>query len=130
MAFRNWAGTAFSVITFACITCGAVAQEGFPLDGTWRGDWQGDDGPTQVVLVMKWDGENVTGRINPGPHAIVFDDAQLHPADWTVTIAATGEDGEPILIEGALADIGSYHRSITGTWTQHGKAYPFRIARE
>ena len=44
-----------------------VAQEGHPLKGSWIGQWEsnethGDD----IVVVLDWDGEQITGLINPG----------------------------------------------------------------
>jgi hypothetical protein len=41
----------------------AGSQEGFPLEGTWRGEWGPDGGKSTVVIVMKWDGENVNDMI-------------------------------------------------------------------
>ena len=61
------------VCLVACLAVGAsgIAQEGHPLTGTWGGDW----GPTatqrnHVTFVMNWDGEKVTGVINPGPDGV------------------------------------------------------------
>ena len=109
----------------------AMAQEGFPLDGTWRGELQGA-GKTAVtlVLVMQWDGQKVTGLINPGPSAIAIGDARLIPEGWRVSVAATSAAGKPIAFEGVLAELGKYHRSITGTWTEGGHRYPLRMVRE
>lgn len=110
------------------LTC---AQEGFPLDGTWRGEWgrPGGNG-THVVIVMSWDGERIDGMINPGPMSLPFARAELEPSSWTVRIEATDRDGRPIEIEGTLHDIGAYDRYITGTWNVGGVAYDFRITRQ
>lgn len=120
---------------WAAICCilwgaGAPAQEGFPLDGTWRGEWGGPGATHHVVIVMKWDGKTVTGRINPGPRSIAFTSAALIPENWTVRIEAVDAAGEAIRIEGTLEDIGSYNRSVVGTWTQGGASFPFSIERE
>ena len=113
----------------------AFVQEGFPLDGTWRGDW----GPTPtdrttVVLVMKWDGTNINGMINPGPDSAPFTLAVLNPDNWTVHIEAEGRDdpGNPvtIVIDGQLDDLGSYNRTLEGTWRHGDVEGNFRIARE
>jgi len=109
----------------------AVAQEGFPLDGTWRGERQAaGEAPVTIVLVMQWDGRKVTGVINPGPKAVPIGEAQLVPEGWKVTIAAHTADGKPIAFEGAIADLGEYNRSISGTWTEGGRQYQFRMVRE
>ena len=106
------------------------AQEGFPLDGTWRGDWGADASKSTVVIVMKWDGKNVNGMINPGPNVVRFSAPVLEPRDWTVHIEAQSRDGQPIVIDAKLDDIGSYNRTLTGTWKQAGVDHPFKMARE
>ena len=107
----------------------ARAQEGFPLDGTWRGEW-GAAEKRQVVIVMKWDGKNINGTINPGPRSVPFTTASLQPSDWTVHIEAQSRDGASIVIDAKLADIGSYNRTLTGTWNEAGVDHDFKIARE
>src|SRR5262245_31834213 len=106
------------------------SQEGFPLDGTWRGEGGPDGGKSAVVIVMKWDGKNVNGMINPGPNVVRFSGPVLEPSDWTVHIEAESADGQPIVIDAKLADIGSYNRTLTGTWKQAGVDNPFKMARE
>ena len=107
------------------------SQEGFPLDGTWRGEWgtAGEPG-NHVVIVMKWNGSSLTGRINPGPNSIDFDAGRLDATDWGVHIEAQTRDGEAIRIDGTLSNIGSYNRSVAGTWEQGGVQYAFTITRE
>lgn len=108
-----------------------LAQEGYPLDGAWRGyRIDADDQQSLVVMVMKWDGETVNGTINPGRDSIRFRAASLQPETWTVRIAAMDRDGQPIEIVGELTDIGSYRRRIAGTWTEGGSDYPFELTRE
>lgn len=117
------------ILLLAATTAGA--QEGFPLDGTWRGERPGTGSvPVTIVLVMQWDGQKVTGIINPGPQAIQIADAQLIPEGWRVTVAAKTAAGVPVAFEGVLSDIGSYHRNISGTWKEGGKSYPIRMVRE
>jgi hypothetical protein len=104
----------------------ARAQEGFPLDGTWRGERQ----KGTVVMVLQWDGKTITGVINPGPTAITISDAQLIPDGWKVTISARTADGKPIRYEGTIGKLGDYDRYIEGTWTEGGRSYPVRMVRE
>ncbi len=108
----------------------AQAQEGYPLDGTWRGEWGADGAKSTVVIVMKWDGQNVNGMINPGRNVVRFSSPVLEPSDWTVHIEAQDRGGQPIVIDAKLDDIGSYHRTMTGTWKQAGVDHPFNMARE
>lgn len=107
------------------------AQEGYPLDGTWRGEW-GDPGGEKnlVVIVMEWDGSDINGMINPGRNSVEFEDASLDAEDWSVRIEAASPEGEPVTIEGTLENIGSYNRTISGVWTQGGVEYQFQMARE
>lgn len=109
----------------------ASAQEGFPLDGTWRGHHAAADGSTAtVVLIMQWDGKQVAGTINPGPQGIEFTDASLEPEGWKVHLAAKDAKGGAITLEGAISDLGKYNRVITGKWTEGGRTHDIRFVRE
>jgi len=121
----------------ACLLAAAVlsplasAQEGYPLDGTWRGEWgSAEGGQTLAVVVMDWDGATINGRINPGRNTINFTRAALNAGDWSVHIEAQTREGQPIVIDGTLAELGSYNRTLTGTWTQDGVAHPLTLTRE
>lgn len=108
----------------------APSQQGYPLTGTWSGDW----GPSvtqrnQVTFVMNWDGKSVSGILNPGPDSIPLASVYLDPANWTVRIEADAKAGH-ISAEGRLEDIGSYHRTIRGTWHQGAVSGDFRITRD
>lgn len=107
------------------------AQEGFPLNGTWRGEWGRPGGEmTLAVVVMEWDGTSINGILNPGRNSVSIENATLDPGQWRVRIEASSREGEPIVIEGALENIGSYNRTVTGTWTQNGVDHPFQMTRE
>jgi len=108
----------------------ALAQQGHPLTGTWSGDWGAS--PTQrnqMTFVMNWDGKNVTGIINPGPDAIPIASVYVDVTKWTVRIEADAKAGH-ITAEGRLEDIGSYHRTIKGTWRQGTVTGDFRLTRD
>ena len=107
----------------------AFAQQGHPLTGTWSGDWGATAAQRhQVTIVMNWDGTNVTGLINPGPDSIPLSSVVVDYAKWMVHIEAAGK--ERITAEGKLEDLGSYHRTIKGTWTQGGTKGDFKITRD
>ncbi len=109
----------------------ASSQEGFPLDGTWRGLWGNDpDKRATIVLIMKWDGETINGMINPGPNSLGFSNATLDPATWGVSLDVVSAEGEQLSLHGTLTEIGSYHRKIVGTWTQGGTTSPIELTRE
>jgi len=124
-------GARWAVLIGICAAARAFSQEGFPLDGTWRGEWINADGmPETVVIVMRWDGEHVNGMINPGRNAVRFSSGVLDPADWSVRIEATAPDSRRISIEGKLRDIGSYRRFIEGAWIVDGVVHGFKVVRE
>ena len=100
----------------------ALAQEGHPLSGTWRGNW----GPTprqrtDVTLVLDWDGKNINGLINPGPEGIKLskrDRAGSGATGLYISRAdAKGEDGKPahFVIDGKIQNLTAIRRSIVGT---------------
>jgi len=109
----------------------AMSQEGFPLEGTWRGEWgvPGEE-QTMAVIVMNWDGEQISGRINPGRNMIFFEEASLDAKNWIVRFSSISKEGQPITFEGVLEDIGSYNRTISGTWTIAGLDNELVLTRE
>lgn len=113
----------------------AFAQQGHPLTGTWSGDWGAAPAQrTAVTFVLNWDGQKITGIINPGPDSIPLAGVYLDVANWTVRFEADGKDssGKParIVAEGKLEDIASYHRTIKGTWQQGAAKGDFRLTRD
>ena len=112
----------------------AAAQYGHPLKGTWSGDWgTGPDDRHRLLLQFDWDGETITGTINPGPDAVPLKEASLDPSTWSVHLEAEGRDGAGstvrYVIDGELQNLGSAHRVITGSWTEGGVTGDFTIKR-
>jgi hypothetical protein len=134
--FRAWGLVSVAGwCTLLGLAASALAQQGHPLTGTWTGDW----GPTTIqrnaiTFVMNWDGKNVTGVINPGPDAIPIKSVFLDVTNWNIRIEADAKDkaGQTvhILAEGRMDDIGSYHRTIAGTWHQGATTGNFKITRD
>ena len=123
----------FWVVALAGLALGmaALAQEGHPLTGSWHGDW--GTSPTQrnrVVMSMQWDTKNIVGKINPGPNSIPLKVATLDPSKWTVHFEADTKDSMHIVIDGKLDNIGSYNRTITGTWMQGSTKGDFKLTRD
>jgi hypothetical protein len=123
------------VIACAALSIGLAAQEGHPLTGTWSGDWSATaDKRTRITLVMTWDGKSIAGTINPGPEAMTLGRVTVDYAKWTVRIEADGKDssGKPVrvLADGKIDALGSWHRTLSGTWTQAGAKGTFKLTRE
>jgi hypothetical protein len=115
----------------AVVSTVAGAQEGFPLDGTWRAQVVGSDGAERtLVLILQWDGQQVGGTINPGPGGVDFTGGMLEPEGWKFRLAAKDAGGREIRLEGVIADLGKYHRAIEGQWTEGGKSQAVRFVRE
>jgi len=117
------------------LTSVGLAQQGHPLTGTWTGDWGSTTTQrNQVTFVMNWDGKNVTGIMNPGPDSTPLASVVVDVTTWTVRIEADTKDksGAAVHIsdEGKLDDLGSYHRTITGTWRQGTAKGDFKITRD
>ncbi|HEY6341846.1 MAG TPA: hypothetical protein VIY49_10165 [Bryobacteraceae bacterium] len=128
-------GFGFILLGFLGLIVPLAGQEGHPLTGTWHGDW----GPSasqrnRLVLYMKWDAKSVTGMINPGPKSIPLATATLDASKWTVHFEADGKDqaGNPVHIvaDGKLDNVGSYNRTITGSWTQGSVKGDFKLTRD
>lgn len=104
----------------------AVAQEGHPLKGSWIGNWFGNEDLGEFVLVvMDWNGEEVTGMINPGTDNIAIDEVDLDPSDWSVEIKAGA-----YTIDAKIENLELPSRSLVGTWKSRGGRGNFEIVRQ
>jgi hypothetical protein len=110
---------------------GAAAQEGFPLDGTWRGETVARDGSHRtIVLVMQWDGKQISGTMNPGPGSTDFSGGKLNPDGWKFTVAFKDAKGANVRFEGTLSNLGKYDRALAGKWTEGASAFDIRFVHE
>jgi len=108
-------------------------QEGHPLTGTWSGDWGPDASDRRhLTVVMAWDGDAISAIVNPGPDAVTVPAVQLDVTSWTVRLGAVrpAGSGPAVTAEGRLEDLGSPHRSITGTWREGDVSGTFRLVRD
>ena len=122
---RNSGFGLICLVTLIGMGGAALAQAGHPLKGSWSGDW----GPTpehrnRVLLVLDWDGNEITGVINPGRNAVPLTSATLDPSDWSVRFEAQAPDRNgnmlQYVIEGKVENLGSWtNRRLSGTW-RHG----------
>jgi hypothetical protein len=113
----------------------AVAQEGHPLTGVWYGDWGPDAKQRNHLTVqMQWDGKAVTGIVNPGPDSYPLKIVTLDSSKWVVHIEADSKNEKGptgrVVADGKLENIGSYNRTITGTWMQGTTKGTFKLKRD
>jgi hypothetical protein len=126
----------FAVLAVCLVAIPAVAQEGHPLKGSWLGTWAGNKTlGNDVLVVMTWDGKNITGTINPGTDNITIKSAALNPEGWLVHIEADAKDkqGNPIsyTIDGKIENLPLANRAVTGTWKDNrGGTGAFKIGRQ
>jgi hypothetical protein len=143
-----------SIVLFAAamaVAVAAAAQEGHPLAGTWYGDYGTGSQKRDLTVVMKWDGRNVTGMINPGPNA-----SQIVSAVMNITPGKPAPEGEQsttgtppvfhvrlevdvpnaaggterLVLEGTIQNPVAGNRRITGTSTRGGERGTFQIRRQ
>ena len=108
-----------------------MAQEGHPLTGSWHGEWHPSASQRVPLLVyMKWDSKNVTGTINPGPKSVPLKTVTLDANNWTVHFEADTKDGQHIVADGKIDNLGSYNRTIEGTWSQGSNKGEFKLTRD
>ena len=126
-----------SCLAILCLSAGTpvVAQEGHPLKGSWLGTW----GPSQhhsndILVVMDWDGANITGTINPGTDDMPIRNATLDPDGWVLRFEAQGkaQTGAVVnyVIEGRIENISFHNRSVVGTWKNETESGRFEISRQ
>jgi hypothetical protein len=131
----------------------ALAQEGHPAKGTWVGYWGPTATENRVVIVMDYDGKNLSGTVNPGANAVPIKLARLDITPGTPPSKPGEIAGEPtfklhmevdtkdakgnsitIVADGTLRDVALPGRVMVGTWTQTsgGKTVKgdFRISRQ
>jgi hypothetical protein len=120
---------------FAGFALPMLAQEGHPLTGTWHGEYGTSPAQrTPVVFLMHWDSKKVEGKVNPGANAMPLTAATLDPSKWAVHLETDVKDpaGKPMhmVFDGKLDNVGSYNRTITGTWTSGAQKGDFKLTRD
>lgn len=108
----------------------AMAQEGHPFVGTWRGRLVNSEADMPVVLIISYNGDSLQGMINPGRNSFPFQSVEHDAADWKLSVTAVNKQNESIGFTGVMHEIGSRDRYLEGSWTQAGKDYTFKITRE
>lgn len=106
------------------------AQEGHPLTGSWHGEWHPAEGrKAPLFIYMKWNSKSIDATLNPGPKSAPLK-AELDPSNWTVHFEAETRDHKHVVADGRLENIGSYNRTITGTWAEDSVKGDFKLTRD
>ena len=126
------------VLAAMAMTVSVVAQEGFPLSGTWSGEWgvsAKEADRNHTTLVMSWDGKTVQGIVDPGPDSAKIRVATLDSTKWTVRLEYDLKDNSgklvPFIVNGKLENPASRkNRSVVGTFTHGSAKGDFKITME
>ena len=144
---------AFALVVAAAIS--VAAQEGHPLTGTWYGDFGMTAGQrNDVTVILKWDGTNVTGMVNPGPNVVPIKTARMDVKLGTPAQRGErgGQGGTPatpsqffvhfeldaknkaggmdhFIFDGKVENPVAGNRSMVGTWTCGSTKGDFRLRR-
>jgi hypothetical protein len=131
------------VLVSLAIALPVFAQNGFPLKGTWSGEW----GPSKserhrVLLEFDWDGKTISGTLNPGPNAAKMTNVRLTPPAGGIENAGKGwpvhfeadvrnEAGQMVhvVVDGQLENIGAFKKFITGAWQEGNLKGYFEVTR-
>ena len=108
----------------------ANAQEGHPFKGTWRGTITTGSTTRPLLIIMDYDGADITGMVNPGRSSYRFSSTELDASNWLFQAQATTRDGVDISLQATLNEIGARDRYLEGAWSEDGSSYPFKIIRE
>jgi len=123
-------------ITFFLLLLVAVpvvqAQEGHPLVGTWQGSW--GENNNFLTIIMNWDGQRISGLVNPGPGSTEIASGTLDSSRWHVELEMpltndTGDSGD-FSLEGEMTNIISRTREINGTWRYRGDSGSLTLTRQ
>lgn len=119
---------------FYCST--TFSQEGYPLEGTWQGLWGNSPGERNfLTLVLRWDGREISGEVNPGRYAGTLRQATLDSSTWSVvfdmdiTDRRSGETSH-VMAQGMLLKLGSPDRIVLGSLTDAGPDSYFKLTRQ
>jgi hypothetical protein len=143
-----------ALILFAAamaLAVAATAQEGHPLSGTWYGDYGTGNQKNDLTVIMKWDGSNITGTVNPGPASSPLAAAALDitpgkvaaqgqnsttgtppvfKVRFEVDLPAAGGAKQRTTFEGTLQNPVAGNRRLTGTWTRGTERGTFQLRRQ
>jgi len=144
-SFLSMSGILRVVSIFAVFAMAApvFAQMGYPLKGSWSGDWwlkKGEE--NHVLLDFDWDGKTLKGMLNPGTDNVVLQKLTLEPPGggvakamdpWLLHFEADVKDASGkvahYVVDGKLQNIGAYNKFVIGAWTVGNQKGEFKVVR-
>ncbi len=135
--------TALCLLTAVTIAAATLrGQEGYPMTGTWYGDYGTGAQKKDVTFVMSWDGSKASGLMNPGPGStpitsITMDIIPGKPGGRSLNNPDAEVAVPPVfnvkivigdlMLEGKMMNPVGGNRSIVGTYTKGAEKGPFAI---
>ena len=129
------------LVAALAIAVPALAQYGYPLKGSWSGEWwlkKGEE--NRILLEFNWDGKTLTGVLNPGTENVTLQKLSLEPpgggvatamSPWLLHFEADAKDqtgkAAHYVVDGKLQNIGSYNKFVTGSWAVGSQKGEFKI---
>ena len=121
----------------------AFAQYGYPLKGTFSGDWWTEKGKENHLLIeFDYDGSKdlVKGTYSPGPDGVAVQKLTVTPPNpnvvteglkpWLVHFELDTKDDSGkavhLVFEGKLENIGAFNKHLSGTLTANGQKGEFK----
>lgn len=130
------------ILAALAIAVPAFAQYGYPLKGTFSGDWtvQGKDNHLLVEFDYVGEKDLVTGTYSPGPDGVALKNLKVtlpNPSvvtegskPWLIHFEVdTKDDGGKavhLVFDGKLENIGAFNKHLSGTVTANGQKGEFK----
>jgi hypothetical protein len=128
---KTIAGMACALVCLAMAApVAAQDQASDPLSGMWSGDWGPSAADRNAVKVeLSWDGEALTGHVNPGENAVELMKCTFDAASGAVHMEANAKSrrGNDVhyMIDGTVDG-----DTMTGTWSHDDRKGDFKITKE
>ena len=136
---ERWTGIgALSGVAAAAATLMAASpglgQQGHPLSGSWHGEWGPPGDRMDLTVIMDWDGQRVTGLVNPVTDRAELQNATLDSGNWAVRFEVDVKGPSDRMLhcvaDGRLERLGSDRRTLSGTWNCGDLESEFEMTRD
>ncbi len=101
-----------------------------PLSGTWTGDWgPSPEDRNQVTVEFKWDGQKLTGTVNPGPNAVELQKATFNAKTGAIHFEADAKNRRGATVHYVVS--GKLEKTtMTGSWSHDNRKGDFKITKK